>query len=996
MKLMSSPVFLLLSTAADEDLLTHVSHRLSVVPEVLDIPPSPVDENANPRRNSAYMVENPSHVSPESTLRTLALPIDQTQRESQTSLDERIVAEAEGLHSLLFSTSPSDISDLTPTTLTGAQSAHGSAADAVPTHADQFLPAQDLFDSSRVLSDSDDSYQPYRDAYGYPYPYPYTHPYTPSLSPHLTSSTSLSLSRSLSSTSYSSLSMEDSEAEQEAERGRPATRGGPSQADADQPHVDLRRGWQPDFPRTPADQESLEDLGGLKWPSDGAHAQPVANPDLLSPRRLSWSRSRSSSDGSHRHEEDAPMPLGFAFGYGPGEGVTCPQPVNFNSSPTALPLHPSSSSTCNLAAPPHDRNHLITEQVTQLRSSAVGGSTSVPPSSLLFGTTTCAVGNDVSNGAETIIPAFGLDLDRERSTPTQPPPSQLESSSRRRNFLDLKVDVLDELEDMGLGSGFGFEKMTESAGDESSRGGYRAASSAHVYTNTSSYGAPAAASYSAGPTSFGRGDDGEDEDNGRQRRMPVMGHAAEGSRSRMAVKPVEATSSTSDDDARRAGMHRGRQYLPQSPPASAQPLSPRGMRRPIPPTSFTSPPVCTSFRAHSRPISTPASGSSSEEEEELDDDDDDIPLARRIPGALTAQKSIRRKVKEENEARRRQRELERERHVTLRPGKGASDGFGMNMSSSHEAALAAQVQASPQQQNRAKTQTLPGKTASPFSAEDLSRKLQNVQMGMITPVSGVFNQQSSGSRSRAKSISRQDAPLSPVSPISALPLRSKSIKNSTSSTSHAPSSTSSPLPVPSVSLRPMRSFHRPKASHGVDESIPLPVDAERKLGRSSTSVLRRNVDDSHHRSQSLSRHQRQLSSVDANGKPTPDELIPPLPALPSRPSQDGKLLKPSPAIAGKPSLDGAIDRSPRPTMNQLLPSKDKVGTAQQRVFVGDMQRFHTVEVGPGTSAQDVIDMIEGEGALKGWVGSGGWMVFEVAQDFGMGMCSILPLISERR
>ncbi|KAF9468631.1 hypothetical protein BDZ94DRAFT_1153591, partial [Collybia nuda] len=55
----------------------------------------------------------------------------------------------------------------------------------------------------------------------------------------------------------------------------------------------------------------------------------------------------------------------------------------------------------------------------------------------------------------------------------------------------------------------------------------------------------------------------------------------------------------------------------------------------------------------------------------------------------------------------------------------------------------------------------------------------------------------------------------------------------------------------------------------------------------------------------------------------------------------------------------------------------------QRIFVGDMQRFNMIELGPSTSAGDVIDILEAQGALKGWVGSGGWMVWEIAQDFGM-------------
>ena len=58
---------------------------------------------------------------------------------------------------------------------------------------------------------------------------------------------------------------------------------------------------------------------------------------------------------------------------------------------------------------------------------------------------------------------------------------------------------------------------------------------------------------------------------------------------------------------------------------------------------------------------------------------------------------------------------------------------------------------------------------------------------------------------------------------------------------------------------------------------------------------------------------------------------------------------------------------------------------QQRVFIGNMQRFNMVEIGASTTAGDVIEMIEAEGSFKkDFAGSGGWMVFEIAQDFGMG------------
>ncbi|OCH85950.1 hypothetical protein OBBRIDRAFT_738922 [Obba rivulosa] len=56
---------------------------------------------------------------------------------------------------------------------------------------------------------------------------------------------------------------------------------------------------------------------------------------------------------------------------------------------------------------------------------------------------------------------------------------------------------------------------------------------------------------------------------------------------------------------------------------------------------------------------------------------------------------------------------------------------------------------------------------------------------------------------------------------------------------------------------------------------------------------------------------------------------------------------------------------------------------QQRVFIGNMQRFCLVEIGSTTSAGEVLQIVDGQGALEHGAGSGGWMVWEVSQDFGM-------------
>ena len=78
---------------------------------------------------------------------------------------------------------------------------------------------------------------------------------------------------------------------------------------------------------------------------------------------------------------------------------------------------------------------------------------------------------------------------------------------------------------------------------------------------------------------------------------------------------------------------------------------------------------------------------------------------------------------------------------------------------------------------------------------------------------------------------------------------------------------------------------------------------------------------------------------------------------------------------------------PIPTYDTLMRQKSGE-TWQQKIFLGDVQRSTVVEVGTNTSAQDVIDTIESRGEIgpndPNNNGGKGWMLFELAQDFGMG------------
>ncbi|KAL1743078.1 hypothetical protein HDZ31DRAFT_83668 [Schizophyllum fasciatum] len=120
--------------------------------------------------------------------------------------------------------------------------------------------------------------------------------------------------------------------------------------------------------------------------------------------------------------------------------------------------------------------------------------------------------------------------------------------------------------------------------------------------------------------------------------------------------------------------------------------------------------------------------------------------------------------------------------------------------------------------------------------------------------------------------------------------------------------------------------------------------------------------------------QRSKSQVrGASPVPVPDVPIPRVSV------ERGKSVRAADVERGRSVRRAATTLPPVPPVPAALAGV----TEQTRIFVGDRQRFHTVEVGPATRASDVIDVVAAEGVLDQWVGTGGWMLFEVAQDFGM-------------
>ena len=522
-------------------------------------------------------------------------------------------------------------------------------------------------------------------------------------------------------------------------------------------------------------------------------------------------------------------------------------------------------------------------------------------------------------------------------------------------------------------------------------------------------------------------DDEDEEENRRRRRWlaQVQGHYDDrsGSKERVSYSSDEETDDYGQPTASPFGTsfpRRAREQTRSSEHASA--------------SASRDASVAPSLRAAVIPQRFPSnsgSASVSASTSDVEESDDDVPLAQRIPGALTAQKSIRKQFKEESAARKaakvektRRREAEqdiRERQMTLRPaGAGLVGASGVaDMSSSQEAALLAAAAVSTANSNatssnthgsafhRQRTITMPSKPGPHmptfgFNPDDLTKKLQTVKMteGQKTSMApavpssyaqqpSMFQQQEAKGRALSHRSKRsvdlqqsstrrpsydltQNAQPSPTSAnhtflptaTQSLAHRSKSIKAPSTSlpmnVTHDTATTTLPIPP----LRPTRSFHRPS------------TDREHRTSSSSQS---------RNRSMTMSRGTQDERLGEKH------EAVPPLPV---NITSAGRSSNADPRIMStRTSIDTDRERekAPRPSLghvaNPTIPSAPRGQTTLQRVFVGNLQQFNMVEIGATTTAGDVISLVEAGGALVGWAGSGGWMVWEIAQDFGLGVSS---------
>lgn len=326
---------------------------------------------------------------------------------------------------------------------------------------------------------------------------------------------------------------------------------------------------------------------------------------------------------------------------------------------------------------------------------------------------------------------------------------------------------------------------------------------------------------------------------------------------------------------------------------------------------------------------------------------DDVPLAQSIPTALLAQRSIRKKVRDEKAERRRLRALciqqqqpqqpERQQTPTqVLPGEALRHRTSMGSSTRH---LSAQPASSSSHPTRSRTRTLPSNTAKPIVAEDLARRLRDIQ---------------------------DTSALSPLPRLQPLPdSNSDRPERRPGDHAHIPSANGQDR-----TIRPTRSFYRPITGDTAQvPPVPMPPLTHdiHRLGRSATTVSRPpKQQDSFEASRSApSAHKssrRPQTSDGSHGSSTAA-------------FNSSLLQRVSPPSADTP------DTSSR---SQVISKETKQVSWQQRIFIVDLQRFNTLTMSPSTTAKEVIDVLERQGQLANWVGGGGWMLFEVSQDFGMG------------
>lgn len=322
--------------------------------------------------------------------------------------------------------------------------------------------------------------------------------------------------------------------------------------------------------------------------------------------------------------------------------------------------------------------------------------------------------------------------------------------------------------------------------------------------------------------------------------------------------------------------------------------------------------------------------------------DDDVPLAQSMPTALKAQKSIRKQLRDE----RHQRRMERAKSTRIAMASEQQVVPVLPHTVIHGRQRSASAALAP----RGEINPAP---IEPFPVDDLAKKLASLRMAI---------------------------PLSAPPPFKPVPgpraFRSQAV-DEMGSLKHIPPYTTD-KPPQERQLRSMRSFLRSEG-RAVDSTQPIVESPpSQRLGRRPVTASRRSEDQPVRREKSVARPSRDVSE----GRNGSDPFL-----RSARPSEDSR--RPTPTIP-RVSIDQdvgqrVLQRPPVPAVELVQSRPPPLPPAkiiiQQRVFIGDMQRFNMVEMTDNTTAGDVIALVASQGSLDH---TAVWMLFELANDFGMG------------
>lgn len=387
-------------------------------------------------------------------------------------------------------------------------------------------------------------------------------------------------------------------------------------------------------------------------------------------------------------------------------------------------------------------------------------------------------------------------------------------------------------------------------------------------------------------------------------------------------------------------------------------------------------------------------------------DDDDVPLAQRVPTALKAQLSIRQQIRGER--------------LRKEPTHSKNPSFGRARVSSPPPPLPV---ATPARRCRNTTPSPPPATATP--ALGGRKAMPSPPPTVATPVRGVRKRSLSaapdpgkgtfkptpGPATRCPPITPEDlirrlqhlqGPL-PETPADRGPLvsslaaqnlaRSATTKPRSSLQRSTSTSRSAQTPSQDNSLKSKHALHQ-GSWHHIESTRPLAIPGNPpSLGRSTTL--------SSQRAQKVV--PRRVSPDAMNTASRAGRTDTPVPTKPGRINEDNKQPSRSASRVKRGSEDNrqlpssssqhsreTNQRPPLPTspisMHPPQQLSIKVSVAQQKIFVGDTQRFCNVEVTPSTTAGDVIKSVISAGTIDK---SGSWMLWERGE--GLGGWSLLVL-----